>query len=392
MAFIFLCHRGKQISCSSDKISVLLVHPFTAANMSCSGLFSPMECTKRSLFLVFTISFTAIYLISYFYSSQYLAPLLKIDNLYKKSEKSLLKKIVTNSKQISGKENGELPPENKKSGIKATPNLTQSFTFIINEEEKCKDKTPFLVLLILTTATELQQRSAIRKSWGNEAAVPGVDIVRLFMLGIEPKGAHEDVLLRESEQYHDIIQQDFLDTYNNLTLKTLMGMSWVASYCSGARFAMKTDSDVFVNTMHLIEKLLRPLPPSTQNYFTGFLMKGYTPIRNKDSKWYISEEEFPGNIFDPFCSGTGYVFSGDLPAKIVNASLTIKYIHLEDVYVGFCLNANGVEIVPGPYSLFNLHKVPFSPCKYNKIITSHHIQPHEHIIYWEQLQKQKHMC
>ncbi|NWX36027.1 B3GT2 galactosyltransferase, partial [Notiomystis cincta] len=272
------------------------------------------------------------------------------------------------------------------------PTPAQSFTFIINEEEKCKDKTPFLVLLISTTAAELLHRSAIRKSWGDEAAVPGVDIVRLFMLGIDTKGGHEDVLLKESEQYHDIIQQDFLDTYNNLTLKTLMGMRWVASYCSGTRFAMKTDSDVFVNTKHLIEKLLRPLPSPTQNYFTGHLMKGHSPIRYKASKWYISEEEFPGNRYHPFCSGTGYVFSGDVAAKIVNASLTIKYIHLEDVYVGFCLNAKGVEIVPPPqHSLFNLHKVPFSPCVYSKIITSHHIQPREHILYWEILQK-KHTC
>ncbi|NWW39258.1 B3GT2 galactosyltransferase, partial [Panurus biarmicus] len=278
--------------------------------------------------------------------------------------------------------------ENEKSGNKAT----QPFTFIINEAEKCKDRTPFLVLLIPTTAAELQHRNAIRKSWGNESVVPGVDVVRLFMLGIETKGANEGTLLRESEQYHDIIQQDFLDTYNNLTLKTLMGMRWVASYCNSTRFAMKADSDVFVNTMYLIEKLLRPLPPPTQNYFTGCLMKGFRPIRNKASKWYISEEEFPGDSYHPFCSGTGYIFSGDLAAKIVNASSMIEYIHLEDVYVGFCLNAMGIEIVPPPYSLFNPYKVPFSPCRYNKIITSHRIQPHEHIHYWKTLQEKKHTC
>ncbi|NWH95518.1 B3GT2 galactosyltransferase, partial [Aegithalos caudatus] len=267
----------------------------------------------------------------------------------------------------------------------------QSFTFIINEEEKCKATTPFLVLLISTTAAELGHRDAIRRSWGKDGAVPGADVVRLFMLGIQAGAAQQDVLLRESKQYHDIIQQDFLDTYNNLTLKTLMGMTWVASYCNGTRFAMKTDSDVFVNTVYLIEKLLRPLPPTTHNYFTGHLMKGNSPIRNKNSKWYVSEEEFPGNNYHPFCSGTGYIFSGDLAAKIVNASLMIKYIHLEDVYVGFCLNAKGVEIVPSPYSLFNLYKVPFSPCMYNRIITSHHIQPHEHVFYWDTLQEKKHM-
>ncbi|NXY13855.1 B3GT2 galactosyltransferase, partial [Atrichornis clamosus] len=299
----------------------------------------------------------------------------------------------TNFRQVSGKENGDLPAENEKSGNKTRSASTQSFTFIINEEEKCKDKTPFLVLLIATRAVEIQHRDAIRKSWGSESAVPGVDVVRLFMLGIESRAADEDLLLRESEQYRDIIQQDFLDTYNNLTLKTLMGMKWVASYCSGTRFAMKTDTDVFVNTVHLVEKLLRPLLPPTQNYFTGCLMKGHRPIRNKDSKWYISEEEFPDNQYHPFCSGTGYVFSGDLAAKIVSASLMVKYIHLEDVFVGFCLNAKGVEIVPPPsYSLFNIYKVPFSPCGYNNIITSHHIQPDEHIHYWQTLQEKKHTC
>uniref|UniRef100_A0A8C0ZFS2 Hexosyltransferase n=1 Tax=Cyanistes caeruleus TaxID=156563 RepID=A0A8C0ZFS2_CYACU len=201
------------------------------------------------------------------------------------------------------KENGKLPLKNEKSGNKATPTLTQSFTFIINKEEKCKDKIPALVLLLSTTTDEFHMR-------------------------------------------------------------------WVASYCSGTRFAMKADSDVFVNMMHLIEKLPRPLPPPTQNYFTGHLMKGHRPIWNK---------------------GNGYIFSGDLAAKIVNASLIIKYIHLEDVYIGFCLNVKGVQIVPPPYSLFNLHKVPFSPCVYNKIITSHRIQTREHILYWETLQKKKHV-
>ncbi|NXE80050.1 B3GT2 galactosyltransferase, partial [Cochlearius cochlearius] len=281
--------------------------------------------------------------------------------------------------------------ENEKFGNKTRSTSTQSFKFIINEKEKCKDKTPFLVLLIATTAAEIQHRSSIRKTWGNESVVPGAGVVRLFMLGIESKGPDE-VLLRESEQYHDIIQQDFLDTYHNLTLKTLMGMKWVASYCSGASFVMKTDSDVFVNTIYLIEKLLRPLSPPPQNYFTGCLMKGHKPIRNKKNKWYISEEEYPGDKFPPFCSGTGYIFSGDLASKIVSASVTIKFIHLEDVYVGLCLNAEGIQIVPPPsYSLFNIYKVPFSPCRYNNIITSHHIQTNEHVVYWEILQKD-HTC
>ncbi|KGL99492.1 Beta-1,3-galactosyltransferase 2, partial [Charadrius vociferus] len=285
-----------------------------------------------------------------------------------------------------------LPVENEKNGNKTRSISTQSFQFIINEKDKCKDKTPFLILLIATTAAEINHRNSIRNSWGNESVVQGVEVVRLFMLGVESKGPN-DVVLRESEQYRDIIQQDFLDTYHNLTLKTLMGMKWVASYCSGASFVMKTDSDVFVNTIYLIEKLLRPLSPPPQNYFTGCLMKGHKPIRNQNNKWYISEEEYPGANYPPFCSGTGYVFSGDLASKIISASVTINCIHLEDVYVGLCLNAKGIEIVPPPrQSLFNIYKVPFSPCLYNNIITSHHIGTNEHILYWDTLRKKNYKC
>uniref|UniRef100_A0A8D2QIW6 Hexosyltransferase n=1 Tax=Zonotrichia albicollis TaxID=44394 RepID=A0A8D2QIW6_ZONAL len=237
---------------------------------------------------------------------------------------------------------------------------------------KCKDRTPFLVLLISTAAAELQHRKAIRESWASAAAVPGADIVRLFMLGSDPRGDKGDVLLRESEQYHDIIQQDFLDTYNNLTLKTLMGMSWVATYCSGTRFAMKTDSDVFVNTMHLIEKAPQASPASHRELF--------------------HRRRIPRKQIPPFLFRNWLRVFWRLAAKIVDASLMIKFIHLENVYVGFCLNAKGVEIAPSPKSLFNIHKVPFSPCAYNELITSHHIEPHEHILHWETLQEKKHTC
>lgn len=147
-----------------------------------------------------------------------------------------------------------------------------------------------------------------------------------------------------------------------LTITKLLKLWWA---WSGLPFpavaqALLWRQTVFLNTIYLIEKLLRPLSPPPQNYFTGCLMKGHKPIRNEKSKWYISAEECPGDKHPPFCSGTGYIFSGDLASKIVNASVMIKYIHLEDVYVGLCLNAKGIQIVSPPsHSLFNIYKSHF---------------------------------
>lgn len=132
------------------------------------------------------------------------------------------------------------------------------FPYLISEENKCAEGSPapFLVLLIATQARDVDARNVTRQTWGSESVV----------------------------KYHDIIQQDFLDKYNNLTLKTLLGFNWVAMYCPQAHYVMKTDSDVFVNTQLLIKEVLQPdLEPKT-NLYTGMVNIGLLPLRHPFSK------------------------------------------------------------------------------------------------------------
>ncbi|XP_067892600.1 beta-1,3-galactosyltransferase 2-like [Heterodontus francisci] len=266
------------------------------------------------------------------------------------------------------------------------------YKYIINEPNKCEGQSPFLIVLIAAEPGQTEARHAIRQTWGNESIVPGLRMVHLFLLGFRKPGWNfQQTLLEESRQYHDIIQQDFMDTYYNLTIKTLMGMNWVATYCPHAWYVMKTDSDMFVNTEYLITKLLKPVHPPRHNYFTGYLMRGYSPNRNKDSKWYMPPELYPSERYPVFCSGTGYVFSGDLAEKIFKVSLSIRRLHLEDVYVGICLAKLRIDPVPPPNEfLFNHWRVSYSTCKYSHLITSHQFQPSELIKYWNHLQQNKH--
>ncbi|XP_072297296.1 beta-1,3-galactosyltransferase 2 [Eucyclogobius newberryi] len=270
------------------------------------------------------------------------------------------------------------------------------FTYTINEPNKCSEGTPapFLVLLIATEARQLEARNAIRQTWGNESVAPALGFIRLFLLG-KNEGelglVQQKMLESESSRHHDIIQQNFLDSYKNLTVKTMMGINWVAKYCPHTAYVMKTDSDMFVNTEYLIQKLLGPELTHRTNYFTGNNMRGFAPNRNKNSKWYMPPESYPGNKYPTFCSGTGYVFSGDLARKIYSVSLNIRYLHLEDVYVGVCLAQIGIEPTPPPNEfLFNHWRVSYSSCKYSHLITSHGFHPNELLKYWHHLQTNKH--
>lgn len=269
------------------------------------------------------------------------------------------------------------------------------FPYIINEPDKCAESrpAPFLVLLIATEARQVEARNAIRQTWGNESVAPALGFIRLFLLG-KNEGElgllQQRMLEAERRRYHDIIQQDFLDSYKNLTIKTLMGMNWVAVHCPQASYVMKTDSDMFVNTEYLIHKLLRPELKPKKNYFTGNNMRGFAPNRNKNSKWYMPPELYPSDKYPTFCSGTGYVFSGDLARKIYRASLSIRHLHLEDVYVGICLAKLQIEPTPPPNEfLFNHWRVSYSSCKYSHLITSHGFHPNELLKYWHHLQSNK---
>ena len=49
----------------------------------------------------------------------------------------------------------------------------------------------------------------------------------------------------ENRKFGDIVQGDFVDSYNNLSFKGIMGNLWVAEFCEQADFVVKTDDDLY---------------------------------------------------------------------------------------------------------------------------------------------------
>ncbi|KAL1267417.1 hypothetical protein QQF64_032780 [Cirrhinus molitorella] len=274
------------------------------------------------------------------------------------------------------------------SNIRTRPLNPHAFDFIINEPKKCETNVPFLVILITTTHKEFDARQAIRETWGDESTFSDLRIITLFLLGRSTDAVLNQMVEQESEIFHDIVVEDFIDSYHNLTLKTLMGMRWVATFCNQAKYVMKTDSDIFVNMDNLVYKLLKPATKPRRRYFTGYVING-GPIRDMRSKWYMPRDLYPESKYPPFCSGTGYVFSADVAELIYKTSLHTRLLHLEDVYVGVCLRKLGIH--PYQNSGFNHWKMAYSLCRYRRVITVHQISPEEMHRIWNDMTSKKHL-
>ena len=67
------------------------------------------------------------------------------------------------------------------------------------------------------------------------------------MLGYSSEKIYQEEIEKENLLHGDLVQGDFLDSYKNLTYKTVMGHMWVSSFCSQAEFVVKTDDDIYVD-------------------------------------------------------------------------------------------------------------------------------------------------
>lgn len=222
----------------------------------------------------------------------------------------------------------------------------RNYKFIMDDTHACDkgEVSPFLVLVVPVAPANREARDIIRETWGKRSVVLGQLVQTVFLLGL-PTGADAQELQGklgvESQQHRDLIQSDFHDGYRNLTIKTMMMLQWLSSHCTGASYAMKIDSDMFLNVPNLVRLLLDPGTPR-HDYMTGLVWWHSPVLRDPSNKFYMPREIIAEAEYPPYPLGMGYVLSLDLPGKLLGASTHIPPIYIEDVYLGMCMKHLGI--------------------------------------------------
>ncbi|CAM5137954.1 unnamed protein product [Eretmochelys imbricata] len=244
------------------------------------------------------------------------------------------------------------------------------YQYLINHKEKCQQQEVLLLLFVKTSPENRHRRDAIRQTWGR----PTDHMQRAQM---------QRKLLKEDQKYNDLIQQDFLDTFHNLTLKLLLQFGWVNAYCPHAKFIMSADDDIFIHMPNLVAYLQSLVEIGIQDIWIGRVHRGAPPVRDKTSKYYVPYEMYQWPSYPDYTAGAAYVISSDVAAKVYEASQTLNTsLYIDDVFMGLCANKMG--IVPQYHVFFSGEgKAPYHPCIYNKMITSHgHVEDLHHL--WKQ--------
>lgn len=258
-----------------------------------------------------------------------------------------------------------------------------NFPYLLDHPKKCKDQNVLLLLFVKTSPENIQRRNAIRSTWGNETYIHhslGVTVKVVFVLGapIEDltnirsvRFGPQEQLVFEDNLHRDLIQQDFSDSFHNLTLKLLMQFHWMHHHCAHARFLMTADDDIFVHMPNLVQYLQELSSRGVSDFWIGRVHRGAPPVRSKTSKYYVPYEMYQWLSYPDYTAGAGYVVSSDVADKIYHATLTLNAsLYIDDVFMGICANAVGVS--PQEHMYFSGEgKAPYHPCIYSQMMTSH---------------------
>ena len=256
--------------------------------------------------------------------------------------------------------------------------FNHNFKYVIDNPDICKlysgEKQIELLIIILTVHSNVQQRNTLRETWLTYSRNNTASVRYAFLLGEIKDAKLKADIIKESDQFRDIIKEDFVDVYSNLTYKTMMGFKWATTKCGVANAVLKTDDDMYINVPNVL-KIVRNNFTDLQSNVVGSCAQTAAPIRNQQSKWFASMNSYPGKFYPGFCSGTGYLTSLKVARKVFEVSPHVPYFHLEDVYVALCIKKLGYHLKGFPG--FNPGRPDLDVCLYNgdSLVTAHYMTP-----------------
>lgn len=210
-----------------------------------------------------------------------------------------------------------------------------NFEFLMNPKT-CKDlgKSPLVLILVHSAPDNIQKRQTIRETWGRN----DTHSLLLFLLGSVNSTTTKDKLTMENQMHGDLVQGNFEDAYRNMTYKHVMALKWFIYECPKARFLLKTDDDVFINTPLLFNILENPSMPLHQPLYRDRLIYCHRIERAKvkrsyRSKWRVTYKEYSGRYFPGSCPGFAVLYSNDAVFSLYQETQKLPYFWIDDVHI-----------------------------------------------------------
>ena len=138
-----------------------------------------------------------------------------------------------------------------------------------------------LLVVVISAVAHFKQRQIIRQTWARQNAeiVTANWVQVIFLVGLSSKKNETQRLTNESLLHGDLVQVNVIDTYSNLTSKSVALLHCTRTHCHNVDWILKCDDDLYVNFNFLRETLLKLPNRADQLYGAGVIRD--SPKRSK---------------------------------------------------------------------------------------------------------------
>lgn len=214
-------------------------------------------------------------------------------------------------------------------------------TVLMTGERVCPPPPLLLLIMVLSATQNFTMRRAIRETWG-KALPPNTSV--MYFVGKPDNETLMELLREEQATHQDLVQEDFTESYNNLTIASILMLKFIVHRCTHAQYILKADDDLYLNVFKLHEVLLSSKFPPDKLRLSGNVFKNGRVERNSNHKWYTPEYMFYEDVYPNYLAGCAYIMSRKVASTLYHVSLSLPLLHHEDVFItGICAKAAGIE-------------------------------------------------
>lgn len=197
----------------------------------------------------------------------------------------------------------------------------------------------YLLLVALPSAPKgFDKRHLVRETWFKKYQNTTLATIRFVVGTLNLSDEIKNGLVAENKKYQDLILlEELLDSYGNLTRKTLYTFIWTA-YNIRFLYLLKCDDDTYPHLGRVLYELVSRR--SIHGLYWGYFLKN-APVR-REGKWADAQWSL-GKYYIKFAIGGAYIISRDLINLLVNNALYLQFFINEDVAVGSWLAPFNIE-------------------------------------------------
>jgi len=196
-----------------------------------------------------------------------------------------------------------------------------------------------LLIAVVTAPTHVRARQAFRRNWDLlKRTLPSQDLagidMKFFIGQLDPENRDYNKtkadLEGEQKKTGDIVRLNgFVETYRNLTLKTMNIVTWAHYQRYGGMF--KVDDDTFLRLDNFLEFLKAEMNP--RMIYAGYFVSDVRVITDPpSSKWFC--DRYPYDVFPDYASGPGYFIGGAVMEFLVTNQNQLVDYQIEDAAMG----------------------------------------------------------